>query len=267
MGGVYGAEGPVAVVSGSFIMLNQIAERIVPMLRLVKWACITVIGSFVLLMIVGNVQGSEMPLSDKDGKWKVVGELVDGLKTTFVEISAKYAKSRGEYDRAVNALCANRQICVVAFYLPGDPEPSTMSSKTFESKGGFETYDPVVLWWENKNTGMREYTQWNCNRAGAEESPASSLCGDRVKEIYGAVLSLGSRAGTSERCGWEKHNDLEKAKAYISGVQKPDFRKTLEDGLMKMYNAGKDGLTSCVQLKRDVIERKANEALAILKLD
>ena len=109
--------------------------------------------------------------------WKVVGQLNDGLKASFVEIDGMKAQDRATYDDAVSTLCRSQQICVIGFFVAGDRVPNSQDSRQFFASGGWEPYAPLAIWWSNTTTGKTGFTKWDCKRAGAGGAPPDALCG------------------------------------------------------------------------------------------
>lgn len=139
--------------------------------------------------------------------WIVLRQLDnrDAVTTTVVEIKPEFVKVRSIYDAAVKTLCSSRahgNICIIGFFLPGDETPTTGSMPRW---GDFK---PLAVWWGNDASGMREFTLWDCSRAGAEGSPPSALCGAGVKQSYGLALALGQRQGIGEFCNWPPRDDI-----------------------------------------------------------
>ena len=141
--------------------------------------CLAVLCSLFVLAGCGS-QDEPEPASPPPN-WRLVGQLSDGLKAKFVEIALDKAKDKDTYDSAVASLCKSEKICVVGFFLPGDKVPPSQSSKQFFGDGGWGQYSPTALWWSNSNSGMANYTKWDCVRAGVDGAPPDALCDKRKK--------------------------------------------------------------------------------------
>jgi len=205
------------------------------------------VGLAAAIWFIGQQQGGAS--APKNAQWKVVGGLPDGVKTIYVEMDPQYAKDRREYDAAVEHLCRDRQICNVAFFLPGDRVPN-QDSRTFFASGGWANYPVLASWWGNRNSGLFEFKSWDCRRAGEEGAPPSALCGEGVAEAYNAVLALAGRAGTGEACGWPKTNDAKLAQTYIANIKNPGRQQVFKEGFDLFYpSKGPDDRADCKKLR------------------
>jgi hypothetical protein len=170
--------------------------------------------------------------------WTIVRQLAndDDLTTTVVQIQPEFSKDRSVYDAAVAALCSIRKhgnICIVGFFLPGDESPT---AGRLVKWGDFKT---LAVWWGNDFTKSKDYTGWDCARAGIESSPPLALCGLGVKEAYNVALRLGLRQGIGEFCNWPLRRDIpatlstllsEMAKYGREDLLKSAYAKTVEEG-------------------------------------
>lgn len=140
------------------------------MLKFLSYAVLSFVGLIAFLGIIGSLvpkQTTEPQSAEaEDSSWKVVGVLTEGLKIKFVRMQPQHAKDIKKYDGAVETLCRNEPICVIAFFLQGDRIPAYKSSGKFFEDGGWKNYPLLALWWGNKNSGSYEYTKWDCVRAG-----------------------------------------------------------------------------------------------------
>jgi hypothetical protein len=80
---------------------------------------------------------------------------------------------------------------------------------------------PLAYYWGNETTQSKEFTSWDCERAGADGAPASALCGAGTDEAYKLLLSLASRGAIGSDCKWPARPDLEpKLKEVLAFAQK-----------------------------------------------
>jgi hypothetical protein len=145
---------------------------------LIALLAVVVVSAVIVISIMRdrpNVVALTPPQAPTITNWRVIGALIDGWKTKFVEIKAEHAKERVVYDNAVNTLCREISFCNIAFFLPGDRVPANQSAKDFFDAGGWNNYPVVALWLENWASGSFEYTRWDCDRAGADGAPMSAL--------------------------------------------------------------------------------------------
>jgi hypothetical protein len=183
------------------------------------------------------LSGCDDPEADTRG-WTIVRQLAndDQLTTTVVQIAHEFVKQRSVYDAAVKTICSTRahgNICIIGFFLPGDNTPTAGRLVKWGD------YKPLAVWWGNDATGSKEFTGWDCVRAGVEGSPPSALCGIGVKEAYDVALDLGLRQGIGEFCHWPVRGDIsttlsavlsDMAKYGRSEQMKSAYSKTLETG-------------------------------------
>lgn len=105
--------------------------------------------------------------------------------------------------------------------------------------GDFKT---LAVWWGNDFTGSKEYTVWDCARAGVEGSPPSAMCGVGVKEAYKLASSLGLRQGIGEFCNWPLRREIQ---TILSVVLSEMARDGHEEELKSLYaRAVEDGRKS-----------------------
>jgi hypothetical protein len=163
----------------------------------------------------------------------------DTLGWTIIrlEIGPEFVKDRSVYDAAVNAICSDRargNICVIGFFLPGDKIPTDLAFPVI-----WKDFKPLAVWWGNDATRSKEFTHWDCSRAGVEGSPPSALCGIAAKEAIRLASSLGQRKRIGEFCNWPPRNDIatilselldEMAKYGRSAQLKTAYNKMLESG-------------------------------------
>ena len=216
---------------------------------------------FTTLLLCISLAGCDDHPSQGQG-WKVVGQLSDGLKTRFVEVSRDRLNDRATYDKAVTTLCNQQNICVIAYFSPDDRVPPDQTSKTFFSNGGFKDYSPVVVWWSNNNTGVAGFTTWDCQRAGSEGAPLDALCGDGVSEAYSAVLSLAGRAGMAEACNWVQGDEMQMARSYIGTLKDAGRREQFQKALDTHYSSSRKGPDKPDDCKRRRAKVEENAKLA-----
>lgn len=213
----------------------------------------------VVLAIASAVAGCSEP-SGQD--WRSVGELSDGLKAKFVEISAVKAQDRATYEQAVSKLCRGEKICVVGFFLPGDRVPPTQPSKQFFASGGWGSYAPAAVWWSNSTTGATGFTKWDCEKACSAGAPLDALCGKGIAQAHSALLALASRAGMGEACKWPKTTASTVAASYIAGApdeSRKTFNRKAYDQMYASAVNGPDNPADCKRL-RAKIDDSANQA-------
>ena len=206
----------------------------------------TITITVVLLVVITSIGvGLSWFINRNRGKldtrgWTIVRQLAndDDLTTTVVEISPESVKDRSVYDAAVTTLCSLRKhgnICIIGFFLPGDNSPTTGRLVKW---GDFKT---LAVWWGNDFTSSKEYTVWDCTRAGVEGSPPSTLCGVGVKEAYDVALRLGLRQGTGEFCHWPLRGDIPATlSTLLSDMAKYGREEQLKSAYAKMVESGRN---------------------------
>lgn len=168
--------------------------------------------------------------------WTIVKGADPDSALTFniARIRFDLAKERHIYDDAVSRLCrddSHKPICIIGFYLPGDPTPSSTRYLRWDDT------KPVAVWWSNDNSGVASYTTWDCARGPEQHAPLSALCGQGIIEANLALLTLGSRDGIGEACGWPPRKTAARELIEIlSWVRDPQQREFLRD----TYNQSRD---------------------------
>jgi hypothetical protein len=211
----------------------------------------------------------EPPPPQQGTGWKVVTQLTDGLKVRFVEITPGKQKDGTTYRDAVNSLCKDKNICVIQFFLPGDRVPATQGSREFFSNGGgLGTYPVLAMWWQNRTTGLTEFTEWDCERAGVNDAPPSALCGAGIREAYMALLDLAIYAAHTKPCRWPANDATAIAASYISSIQegrrKEYFQRAYDDIYPGTQKSPND--PAVCRKRRAQIEASAKKAREVLKL-
>lgn len=199
--------------------------------------------------------------------WKLISELTDGLKVQFVEVAKEKVQLRATYDEAVASLCQGREICVVGFYQAGDRIPAKQGSRDFFTNGsGFKDYPTVVTWWSNRNSGMADFTHWDCERAGIVGAPHGALCGEGVREAYGAILAIAGRTAKAEACHWPADDGkavVEKFLVSLKDVERSKQFRQDYDRFYKTVSNGRNDVKKCQRFRKK-IEDDARQARAVL---
>lgn len=119
----------------------------------------------------------QQPITSK--KWKVVGGLIDGLATQFVEVAPPYQKDAGTYREAADYVCNARKppTADVAFFITGDIIPVSQGVRGFFAAGGWSNYRMTAHHW----CGSGDWTTWDCDRIGNEGAPPEALCGAGIR--------------------------------------------------------------------------------------
>jgi hypothetical protein len=112
---------------------------------------------------------SRAPRANADTRWSLSGQMSDGERIQFVTVTNEAAKDRSAYEAAIRELCGGGK-CVVAFFLPGDRLPPSGSNQQWYPQGAWANY-PLVAFWDG-----RQYTRWNCERAGSLNAPPEARC-------------------------------------------------------------------------------------------
>jgi hypothetical protein len=199
---------------------------------------------FASLAAIIGISGAGLWLSsetseDNTRDWTIIRQLDnrDVVTTTVVEIKPELVQERSVYDAAVKTLCSSRahgNICIIGFFLPGDETPTT---------GGlvrWGDFKPLAVWWGNDATGSKEFTVWDCSRAGVQGSPSQALCGVGVKEADIAALALGSRQGIGEFCNWPPRSDIPATLSVLLSDMEKDGRSDLiKAAYTKMVESGR----------------------------
>lgn len=221
-----------------------------------------VIGLVVAAAVYAVIQTLSEPTSED---WMVVGGLDDSRVEKFILVWPKNARNRAVYDDAATRLCKEQSlenVCILTFFLPGDRIPETQPRSRFYGSGGWSGYTPVAKYWQNRATGVADFTVWDCERAGEEDAPLDALCGVGVREGYNAVLTLGIRTGRAEFCGWQKTGDESATRAYIAGISHEGRRAQFLSGFEMMLENGRKGPdvpADCDRMK-DKIDANAAQA-------
>jgi hypothetical protein len=214
----------------------------------------------VILLVRGHL--SEVRDASKESAhWKLAREITGNgsISPQLVEIDPDHAKNRAIYDNAVSVLCADRSLCSsVDFFIRGDRIPPSQTAKSYNASGGVRNYPTVVRWQGG------DYTQWDCERAGAEGAPLAALCGVDIRQAFSAVLSLTGRSNTAEYCGWPKNdNDRTLVRVYISNMPDHRRREYFQRAVEKYPKGGPDDPKDCTRLRPN-IEKQAAEARKFL---
>ena len=221
----------------------------------------------VLLALVAFLMVSCDESSPQGSGWRVIGQLTgDGLRAKFVEIAIDKAHDRPTYDNAVMVLCKDVEICILGFFLHGDRIPETQSAKNFYDRGGWSDYPVLATWWSNRNSGVANFTTWDCERAGIEGAPLEALCGPGVGEAYGALLAVAGRAGMAQACKWPPNDMPAIAAVFIAELvdsrRKEQFQNAYND-LLAAAKRGPDNFDDCKRL-RPKVEQAAKQARIVL---
>jgi hypothetical protein len=201
------------------------------------FAIIFVVGLPTLIIWNGAEETGTSP--DRRG-WTILRQLAndDDLTTTVVQIQPEFAKDRSVYDSAVTTLCFLRKhgnICIIGFFLPGEDTPTTGRLVKW---GDFKT---LAVWWGNEATTSKEYTGWDCARAGVEGAPPSALCGVGVKEAYDVASYLGLRQGIGEFCNWPFRADIPPTlSTVLSEMARYGRKNDLKSEYAKMVEIGRN---------------------------
>ncbi len=204
----------------------------------------------------------------RSSDWRVVGGLENDDIFRFIVVTPGMESKRAVYDAAASALCeqpTSPRICVLHFFAKDDPIPPRQPKKQFFATGGFRDYGKMLaVYWRNHNSGVAEYTKWDCKRAGVDGAPLSSLCDPAVQMAYEAALALGGRTGNAQACGWPETEDFSNFLIYLSTVQDPLRREMYRKGFDAM-NSGKgpDHLSDCGKLQTKMEERATVARLAL----
>lgn len=195
--------------------------------------------------------------------WTVVGGVEGGTDVRFVRLAEGMERSRAVYDRAAEQLCAqpgSPRICYLYFYGANDPTPSTMPRRQFFSRETSARYPALASYTRNRNSGLDEFGNWNCERAGVEGAPLSALCGPGVKETYDAILKVASRTSMASACGWPRTDDLAHFDTFLAKVGDPARRKQYREAFDKVNSGrGPDNLQDCPR-QRERVETAARSA-------
>lgn len=219
--------------------------------------CLSLVVSF--LVLAKNDDAISAETMEKKTKWHLVGGLSEGPYSPFIEISSDSLKDRSVYDGAVSAVCRDHNPCFVAFFAVGDKIPQSQESSKFFGDGGWKNYK-AIAYWSNDS-----YTVWDCERAGADGAPLSSLCGPFVHDAYRAILSVANRATMAHFCGWAENNSLTFAKQYIQNIKnlprRAQFQRALDETISQSYGGSP---ANCVSL-RGMVEHDVEDAVKLLR--
>lgn len=197
--------------------------------------------------------------------WRSIGGLGDQKTHRFVEVDPARAKQRSNYDEAAKSICKDRphnNLCVIAFFLPGDRVPERQPAAAFFKAGGWANYAPLAIYSQNERTGAADFTHWDCDRAGEEGAPLAALCGPGIKDAYAAVQKVAARAGMAEGCNWPKNQDASLTATYIAALANPERRTQFKEAFDRSFagaQKGADEKGSCIK-QRAKFEEEADQA-------
>jgi len=237
-----------------------------------KGFVLSVIGVIGLLLIVITIGASNRQISTPTSDsaplgWRIAGGFSDSELFFFVTIAPEFQNRRTVYNDAVVKICeqpSSPRICIIHFFAQSDRIPSRQPRQKFFEAGGFKDYRQLAVYWRNQNSGVANWTVWDCERAGIKDSPPESLCDPTVSAVHEAAMRLGSRTGQIKGCGWPPTDDAAHFSAYLLTVKDPALHRMYREAFDKM-NSGKgpDDPVDCVRL-RARSEDRAAEARRIL---
>ena len=191
-------------------------------------------------------------------EWQLAGKFTGNDVHQFVVIAPGSEKKRSAYNSAVAVLCERPEspkICGLYFFASTDRVPPTQPLGTFFKDGGFRDYPMLALYWRNQNSGVAEFTTWDCKRAGIQGSPITALCDPVVSNNQNAASRLGSRTSNVAGCGWPQTDDVANFATFLATVpdleQRQLYRTTFDD-----MNSGKgpDDRSNCIKLRERMEE-------------
>jgi len=193
--------------------------------------------------------------------WRYVGGLDNDDIFHFVIVTPGLETKRAVYDTAVAAICEHPtapRICSLLFFAQGDRIPPRQPKGPFFDAGGFRNYPSLAAYWRNQNTGMAEYTAWDCKRAGLEGAPLNSLCDPAVKSASGAAIDLGIRNSSATACRWPQTDDRARFAAYLATVQDQAQREMYRKNFDSANTGnGPDDRADCIKLRAHIEQRAA----------
>jgi hypothetical protein len=210
------------------------------------------------------VAGSIAGCSDQDrqeGKgWRVVDGLEDkDIEISFVQVDQASAHDPSVYRDAASKLCGSSRCFQIGFFAPGDRIPPRTSRAMFFKSGGWRDFQPAAIY------TRKDFTHWDCAKAGEEGAPLSALCGKGAREQYSAVLSLAARDGWVKGCGLPAVNGLKVIDRFAADLPAERRRQLFDtyQNALRSAEKGPDDRSNCQKL-RNRIEMDAREARKVL---
>jgi hypothetical protein len=182
--------------------------------------------------------------------WREVGSLDNGM-VPLVEVDATFAKDGSIYRDATKQLCASR-CAEVGFFLPGDAVPPSGPREDFYQAGGWSRYAPAAVY----DAERRDFTRWDCIRAGAADAPLSALCGEGAKKEFDAVLRMAFRDRWTRGCRLHATDNRALLRRYFATLPqaKRDQLAAAYDEILKSSRTGPDHPADCRRLRSRIVD-------------
>jgi hypothetical protein len=219
-----------------------------------KWWLLGTIGCIlaVLLFLSGREPTPREEPTPRD--WNIVPGIRDVEILRLVVVRRGRETSRAVYDDAAKVLCEQTSSpipCFVLFFAEGDRIPAIEGGRLPRGLVGTKDYPTLAAYVRNRSTGYATFTQWDCERAGIENSPPSTLC-PGVREPFDAALKLGTYVGFSAGCGWPQTDDAAHFKAYLATVENRERRDVYLEGFETMAAHSPANRDLCITLRSKV---------------